>query len=263
MENDLVRGQSSLGLQSVHINSDLWMNRCAFECKLCTIQFNSKTHFKIHIAEYHDTNYERYVKDIGDPVVLMNLHCCLMCQEMIMCDCEDISDHLGVAHALSLEDYHDRYIANDRTIATVKKQNTTLCRNWNHDSQIHDCLLCHEPIEFNQALLETHMKSHGIDLRSYEKRFRHELDAVFVAFEADEGYDPALVEIENDLVDDDDDFGSVFEEEDDEVENNYEEEESAIDPLGQHLDIIQSPDDIDDIDIEDNLGFISDSCNNA
>lgn len=107
------------------------------------------------------------------------------------------------------------------------------------------------------------MKSHGIDLRSYEKRFRHELDAVFVAFEADEGYDPALVEIENDLVDDDDDFGSVFEEEDDEVENNYEEEESAIDPLGQHLDIIQSPDDIDDIDIEDNLGFISDSCNNA
>ena len=77
----------------------------------------------------HASNFEIYVHDFGDPMLVLNLHCCLMCQESVTCDAEDISDHLNTAHAISLEDYHDRYIANDHTVATAKKQNS-LCRNW-------------------------------------------------------------------------------------------------------------------------------------
>ena len=81
------------------------------------------------ISALHQSNYDNYVSDFGDPMLVLNLHCCLMCQESVTCDAEDISEHLNIAHALSLEDYHDRYIANDRTVSTAKKQNS-LCRNW-------------------------------------------------------------------------------------------------------------------------------------
>ena len=171
-----------------------------------------------------------------------------MCQEQVTCDAEDITDHLTNAHALSLEDYHDRFIANDRTVATLKKPNA-LCRNWDHEAQVHLCLMCSQSVPFSKELLEAHMKTHSIDLRMYEKRFRHQLDVVFDAFNDHE--------IENDHGEEDDDFGSVFEDEDIEEEVN-EEEETAIDPLasGGQV-IIQSPDDIDDIDIEENVDYIT------
>ena len=52
--------------------------------------------------------------------------------------------------------------------------------------------------------MESHLKNHGMDLRVYEKRFRHELDVIFEAFNE--------IEIEyGDDEDDDDDFSSVFE----------------------------------------------------
>ena len=85
--------------------------------------------FMFQISALHQSNYDNYVSDFGDPMLVLNLHCCLMCQESVTCDAEDISEHLNIAHALSLEDYHDRYIANDRTVSTAKKQNS-LCRNW-------------------------------------------------------------------------------------------------------------------------------------
>ena len=103
--------------------------------------------------------------------------------------------------------------------------------------------MCSQPVQFSKVTLEAHMKTHGIDLRVYEKRFRHELDAVFDAFNDHE--------IENNHGEEDDDFGSVYED----IEEV--EEETAIDPLEQ--DIIQSPDDIDDIDIEENVDYITDA----
>ena len=57
---------------------------------------------------------------------------------------------------------------------------------------------------------------------------------------------------------DDDDFGSVFEDEDEENELDIE-EELAQDPLASQQDLIQSPEDIDDIDIEENVNYITDA----
>lgn len=235
------------------------------------------------------TNYtEDYLNSYGDPTMMTNLHGCLMCQEMIICDAEDIADHLNIAHALSLEDYHDRFIANDRTVSTARKKpsnaKTRLCRNWNQDeSQIHTCLMCSLPLEFKQEVLENHMnKNHGIDLRTYEKRFRHELDALFddiLIYEedfyennggGDDGGDNNDGH-HDEVLDDDDDFGSVFED-DDEQQQQQEAEEEVIgggvggfegkyDPLGDE-NILQSPDDADDdaqnIDTENNVDFITD-----
>ena len=62
----------------------------------------------------------------------------------------------------------------------------------------------------------------------------------------------------NDDDDDDDDFGSVFEDEDEENELEIE-EELAQDPLASQQDLIQSPEDIDDIDIEENVNYITDA----
>jgi hypothetical protein len=220
-----------------------WMNRCIYECKICLSQYSSKADFKHHLASEHDSEYVGHSSDFGDPMMLMNLHGCLMCQEMITCDAEDISDHLVTAHALSLEDYHDRYMANDRTIATAKKQNS-LCRDWDQESAVHECLMCSQQVTFSQHILDKHMNEHGIDLRTYEKRFRYELDVVFETLHE---LGPR-VEIENEIEDDDDDFGSVFEE-DDELN-----EDSAVDPLGP-----EGPEDIDDIDIEENVNYITDA----
>merc|ERR1712020_39550 len=122
-------------VQAVGNNPSVWMNRCIFHCKICSVQFDSKVNFKGHVANLHGMpSYDKYLEDFGDPLAVLNLHCCLMCQESVTCDAEDITDHLTTAHALSLEDYHDRFIANDRTVATVKKTNP-LCRNWDHEDQ--------------------------------------------------------------------------------------------------------------------------------
>ena len=91
--------------------------------------------------------------------------------------------------ALSLEDYHDRFIANDRTIATAKKPKK-------------------------------------------EKNFY--IDAPVEEPNADDTYEELLE-------DDDDDFGSVFEDDGEELELDYD------DPLN----VMESPDNIEDVDIED------------
>lgn len=129
-------------------------------------------------------------------------------------------------------------------------------------------------------------KNHGIDLRTYEKRFRHELDALFddiLIYEEDfcenngDGGDNNGHH-HDEVLDDDDDFGSVFEEDDEQQE--AEEDvmigrigfEGKYDPLGDHEHILQSPDDHDDndagvagdhhdaqnIDTENNVDFITD-----
>ena len=89
--------------------------------------------------------------------------------------------------ALSLEDYHDRFIANDRTIATAKKPKK-------------------------------------------EKNFY--IDTTVEEPHADDTYEELLE-------DDDDDFGSVFEDDGEELDYN--------DPLN----VIGSPEDIEDLDVED------------
>ena len=222
-----------------------WMNQCIFECKICSLKLDSRANFKGHVTNIHSTPYDNYINDFGEPMIALNLHCCLMCQESVTCDGEDITEHLNTAHALSLEDYHDRYIANDRTVATAKKPNT-LCRNWNHQAQIHNCLVCNEPIQFAKDILEVHMKSHGIDLRIYEKRYRHQLDLIFEAFN----------DAENDP-DDDDDFGSVFEDDGEEEAGMLSEEIDPFLNLTAQENVIQSPEDIDDIDIEENVDYIT------
>ena len=269
------------------VDPNHWMNRCLFQCGICAEQFDSRTNFKSHLEVVHSSNYnEDYLNSYGDPTMMTNLHGCLMCQEMIICDAEDIAEHLNIAHALSLEDYHDRFIANDRTVATAKKPpsnaKTRLCRNWNRESQIHTCLMCSLPLEFKQKVLENHMnKNHGIDLRTYEKRFRHELDTLFddiLIYEEDfceNNGDGDNNGHHDEVLDDDDDFGSVFEEDDEQQEA---EEEVMIDgvgfdgkydPLRDHEHILQSPDDHDDndagdhhdaqnIDTENNVDFITD-----
>lgn len=232
-----------------------WMNRCIFECKICSLRFDSRAKLKGHVQALHQSNYDNYVSDFGDPMLVLNLHCCLMCQESVTCDAEDISEHLNIAHALSLEDYHDRYIANDRTVSTAKKQNS-LCRNWDkHHDQIHTCLICSEQVQFAKDVMESHLKNHGMDLRIYEKRFRQELDVIFEAFNE--------IEIENEDADadDDDDFGSVFEDEGDEEELLLPPDDE-IDPLIDSSaystnNFIQTAEDIDDIDIEENVDYIT------
>ena len=228
-----------------------WMNRCIFQCGHCAIKFDSRINFKSHVQNNHNVSYDTYLSNYGDPMISSNLHSCLMCNEIVTCDAEDIAEHLNIAHALSLEDYHDRFIANDRTIATAKKPNT-LGRNWNQESQIHTCFMCSQVIEFSQPLLENHMtKNHGIDLRTYEKRFRHELDVIFDSFQEQQAH--VTLENGDEEILDDESFGSVFEDdgEEEEIENPYINED---DPLG----VIQSPDDIEDIDIEHNVDYITD-----
>ena len=252
------------------INPKKWMDRCIFECKICSVRFDSRANFKSHLQSIHNLLYENYKADFPDSLVVMDLHCCLMCQESIICDGEEISEHLNLAHAISLDDYHDRFIANDRTIATVKKQTNSLCRNWDQfTGQVHHCLMCSEQLQFAKDILEIHMKSHGIDLRIYEKRFRYELDAIFNNHDitidhGDHDFTEEDVqnndEIQND--DDDDDFGSVFEDEE-ELELDEEEFRDETDPFmdvsENNVDSIQSPEDIDDIDIEENVDYITDA----
>ena len=101
--------------------------------------------------------------------------------------------------------------------------------------------------------MESHLKNHGMDLRVYEKRLRNELDVIYEAFNE--------IEIENGG-EDDDEFGSVFEDDGEEEELLVPDEEEGHDPLHNQPGLpsnnyIQSPEDIDDIDIEENVDHIT------
>ena len=164
-----------------------------------------------------------------------------------------IRDHFNVAQAINLEDYpplYDVQIAEDEPVLE-------------DEEETHICLICSESIELSTEAIELHLQqTHSIDFDTYEKRFRDQLD------KAEENNMPVMndeIEIENvhgeednDEAGDDDDFGSVFEDEDEENELDIE-EELAQDPLASQQDLIQSPEDIDDIDIEENVNYITDA----
>ena len=194
-ESSISRPSTSLSLTSVS-DPNRWMNRCLFQCNVCGVQFDSRINFKSHVQTIHNLEYDDYIANDGDPTILTNLHGCLMCQEMVICDAEDIAEHLNVAHCMSLEDYHDRFIANDRTIATAKKPKKEKSNFYVND--------------VTQAAEEPNA--------------------------ADDTYEELLED------NDDDDFGSVFEDDG---------EELGEDDYNDPLDVIRSPNDIDDIDIED------------
>ena len=133
------------------------------------------------------------------------------------------------------------------------------------EDETHICLICSESLELSTEAIELHLQqAHNIDFDTYENRFRDQLDR------AEENNMSSVIENEeleienvhgeedNGNEDDDDDFGSVFEDEDEENELDIE-EELAEDPLAAQQDLIQSPEDIDDIDIEENVNYITDA----
>ncbi len=259
-------------LPPLNNNNKDWMNQCLFECTMCQNRFTSKADLKLHLDSEHGTTLDLYTKDFGNPMIEMNLHGCLMCQEMVVNDADDIADHLEKAHAVTVDDYHDRFIANERSVATARKQ--TLCRDWNQSTAenivLHKCQLCQQSVDLTQANMETHLKIHSIDLRTYEKRYASELDHVFgsalddeatgeddLGLVADDVEGEAEVDPNGDVgLDDDDDFGSVYEDDEvadgeaDEVKNENGGEDDITDEA------IQGPDDIDDIDIEENVDYM-------
>ena len=168
-------------------------------------------------------------------------------------------EHLNVSHELNVDNYSETLIPD----GPHNKESEGNTNGEGEDDDTHTCLICSQSIELSTEAIEAHLQTHNIDFESYEKRFRDQLDEAENANNPQSSATNEPIQIENvhgedDDNDDDDDFGSVFEDEDEENELDVD-EEFAVDPLASQQDTIQTAEDIDDIDIEENVDYITDA----
>ena len=277
-------------------------NAADYKCKLCPHATKVMNTFQFHIKTIHGLQIDQYRMKYGPLAENgERKHTCKICSTPIVWRANNIISHLNGVHAnmeLSLKDYYYVYIkggldeilddpSNGSANLSNGNQNLNVSHELNvedfnssqidrveennangEDDETHTCLICSQSIELSTEAIEAHLQTHNIDFESYEKRFRDQLD------EAENATNPELsnsasetIHIENvngeedngDGDDDDDDFGSVFEDEDEENEFDI---DDAVDPLASQQEFVQTAEDIDDIDIEENVDYITDApCN--
>ena len=271
-------------------------NAAEYKCKLCNHTTKVMNTFQFHIKTSHGLPIDKYRLKYGPLAEHERKHKCKICSTSITWRANNIISHLNCVHAnmeLTLKDYYYVYIKGGHhgspPTPPTEANGSSIRDHFNvaqainledypplddvqiaedepvleDEEETHICLICSESIELSTEAIELHLQqTHSIDFDTYEKRFRDQLD------KAEENNMPVMndeIEIENvhgeednDEAGDDDDFGSVFEDEDEENELDIE-EELAQDPLASQQDLIQSPEDIDDIDIEENVNYITDA----
>ena len=89
--------------------AEQWAQNCLYECKICN-KFGptkSRAEFLTHLATAHDKmTANDYVARFRCLESLQSTYKCLLCQEKITWDVDDLSLHMSSQHGMSLTRYH-------------------------------------------------------------------------------------------------------------------------------------------------------------
>jgi len=144
--------------------SDLKLDGCVYQCKICQRKFNTSNSFLRHTRDMHKLTLKEYQAEHGSAEVISGVFACKLCGKNIKHTRNIVTAHMKLVHSISWQSYVNM-------IATQEDATKVLIKSINSPDMF-ECAICGNRVKLKrQHLSKTHNMEEDVYNSTYDKFF--------------------------------------------------------------------------------------------